>query len=165
MDLMSINWRNIFTLDLPLLEIFIRGSIMYLGIFFMLRIVLRREAGSLGTTDFLMITVLADAAQNGMASQYQSVTSGLFLVLTIIFWDFFLDYLAFQFRWAEKLIRPAPVRLINNGAINRKGMRQELLTQDELCSLLREQGVEKVEDVKRAWIESNGQLSVIKNEK
>jgi hypothetical protein len=41
----------------------------------------------------LVVVLIADAAQNAMASEYKSITEGLILVTTIVFWDYFLDWL------------------------------------------------------------------------
>jgi uncharacterized membrane protein YcaP (DUF421 family) len=58
----------------------------------------RRQTGGLSTPDVLLVILLADAAQNGMADQYRSVTEGVMLVGTIIFWNFAIDWLGFIFR-------------------------------------------------------------------
>ena len=42
-------------------------------------------------------------------------------------------------------------------------MRKEMISLDELMAALREQGVEKVEDVKLAIMDSDGYISVIRN--
>jgi uncharacterized membrane protein YcaP (DUF421 family) len=45
-----------------------------------------------------------------------------------------------------------------------RNMRQELITKEELMSQLRRNGVEDVAEVKKAFIEGDGQVSVIKRE-
>mgnify|MGYP000975267658 CR=1 FL=1 len=62
--LFQIDWRSVFVPSVGILEIIVRGTIIYLMLFVLLR-VLRREAGSLGITDVLVIVLIADAAQNG----------------------------------------------------------------------------------------------------
>ena len=62
--------------DTPVLEIFIRGTAIYLGLFAMIRFLAKREVGSLAVTDLLVIVLIADAAQNGMAGDYHSVSDG-----------------------------------------------------------------------------------------
>ena len=64
-------------------EIFIRGTIMYLGMYMVLRI-FRRQSGSIGVADLLVIVVIADAAQNGMAGDSKSITEALLLIVTIV---------------------------------------------------------------------------------
>jgi uncharacterized membrane protein YcaP (DUF421 family) len=160
----QIDWRTIFTPDVSVLEIFLRGSMMYLAIFFLLRIVLKRQSGTLGMTDLLLITLLADASQNAMAGEYKSVPDGIILVGTIIFWNYAFDWLSFKSQWFERLIEPAPLPLIRNGRMLRRNMRHELITEAELIGQLREQGVADVSKVKEARIESDGQISVIKYE-
>jgi hypothetical protein len=68
----SIDWKSIFTPDLSPFELVLRGSIMYLSLFIFLRFVLKRQTGTLGMTDLLLIVLLADASQNAMAGEYKS---------------------------------------------------------------------------------------------
>lgn len=155
------DWQTIFVPDVPVLEIIVRASLMYLSIFVLLRIVLKRQMGTLGMTDLLLITLLADASQNAMAGEYKSVPDGIVLVMTIIFWNYAFDWLGYRFAWFERLIEPAPLPLVKHGKLLRRNMRRELITEGELLGQLREQGVDDVTKVKEARMESDGHFSVI----
>ena len=159
-----IDWQSLFFPDTALLEIILRGSVMYLVLFTLLRIVLKRQTGALGMSDLLLITLLADASQNALAGEYKSVPDGIILVGTIIFWNYALDWLSFKAPWFERLIEPSPLPLVQQGKLLRRNMRSELITEVELRGQLREQGVEDVAKVKAAYIESDGRISVIKYE-
>ncbi len=135
------DWKSIFSPDKPVFEIILRGSIMYISLFVMLRVILKRQTGTLGMTDLLLITLLADAAQNAMAGEYTSITDGIALVATIIFWNYLFDWLSFKSEWFGRLIEPPPLPLIKNGRMLRKNMRREFITEDELMMQLREQGL------------------------
>ena len=97
-----VDWSSVFLPDAPFLEIIVRGSVMYLALFIMLRIVLKRQAGTLGMTDLLLITLLADASQNAMAGEYKSLPDGVVLVATIIFWNYLFDWLTVKSEWFER---------------------------------------------------------------
>ncbi len=160
----DINWTSIFYPTLNLYEIVIRGTIIYLVLFVFLRI-LRRESGALGIADLLVVVIIADAAQNAMGSKYESVTEGIVLVGTVLFWDFFLDWLAYKFPSLRRLVRPQPLLLVNNGVVIRKNMQKEWITLEELKSLLREQSVEDINEVKTCHLEGDGKISVVTFEK
>jgi uncharacterized membrane protein YcaP (DUF421 family) len=150
-----------FSLDVHPLEIFVRGTLMFLGIFVLLRVILKRQTGAVSMSDLLLITLLADASQNGMAGEYKSLTDGILLVATIIGWTYALDWLAFHFPPLERLIEPPPIELIRDGKLLRRNMRKEMVTEAELLGHIREQGIEKPSDVKSARIESDGHISVV----
>ncbi|HEX2980563.1 MAG TPA: YetF domain-containing protein, partial [Anaerolineaceae bacterium] len=152
---------KIFTPDTPILEIFVRGSVMYLALFVLLRVILKREAGTVGISDLLVVVLLADAAQNGMAGNYQSISDGVLLVATIILWSYFLDWLGYRFPRIERLIHPSPLALVKDGRILRNNLRKEFITEDELMEMIREEGVARVEDVREAYMEGDGRVSVI----
>jgi uncharacterized membrane protein YcaP (DUF421 family) len=155
------DWKTVFLPDTSLIEIILRGSIMYIALFAMLRIILKRQTGTLGMTDLLLITLLADASQNAMAGEYKSIPDGIVLVATIIFWNYLFDWLSYKSEWFAHLIEPPPLPLIKNGKMLRRNMRQELITEDELMMELREQGLEDISKVKESYIESDGRISVI----
>ncbi len=155
------DWKTIFLPDTSLFEIILRGSIMYIALFAMLRIILKRQTGTLGMTDLLLITLLADASQNAMAGEYKSIPDGIVLVATIIFWNYLFDWLSYKSGWFGRLIEPPPLPLIKNGKMLRRNMRQELITEDELMMELREQGLDDISKVKESYIESDGHISVI----
>src|SRR5690606_22918530 len=71
------DWESILMPSTPLVEILVRGSLVYLALFALLRFVLKRETGTLGTTDLLVIVLLADAAQNALADDYTSIPDGI----------------------------------------------------------------------------------------
>ena len=109
--------------------------------------------------------LIADAAQNAMASEYKSVPEGLVLVATIVFWSYALDWLNFHVPWIRRLISPPPLELIRDGKVNRRHMRQELITVEELKEQLREQGIEDISLVRQACMESDGRISIVKHDK
>lgn len=162
-DLMKVDWHALFVPSGSLVEIVIRGSAIYLFLFFLMR-VLRRETGQFNIADLLVIVIIADAAQNGMAGTYESVTEGLVLIGTIMFWNYGLDWLGFHFESVRKIVQPSPVTLIRNGRIDWREMRRELITETELMGRLHNDGIEQVEDVYRCFVETDGKLSVISNE-
>ena len=155
-------WHDMFVPTHSLLEMFVRGTIMYLAIFLLLRFLPKRQTGGLGTPDILLIVLLADAAQNGMANEYRSVTEGIALVCTIIVWNFAIDWVEFHVPALRKWLRPTPLLLIKNGQVLRKHLRQELITMDELMSHLREEGVSRPDEVEEAYVEPDGSISVKK---
>ena len=159
--LFAINWYDLFT-PTHALEIILRGSVTYLSIFLLMRFGLKRESGSIGTADLLMVVMIADAAQNAMAGEYKSITDGLILVGTILFWNHSLDWLSFHSTVMRRILQPKPLLLIKNGQMQRQNMRKELITTEDLMAELRENGVEEVSQVKEARIEEDGHISVIK---
>jgi uncharacterized membrane protein YcaP (DUF421 family) len=160
----AVDWRTAFTPTVPTAEIVIRGTLVYLTLFGLMRFVLKREGGNVGLADLLMTVLVADAAQNAMAADYKSITDGLILVATIVFWNYALDWLAFRFRFLRRLIEPDPLKLVDNGKLLRRNMRRELISTHELFTHMREAGVEDLSEVKAAFMEGDGRISIVKHE-
>ena len=148
--------------DVSLLETVLRGIVMYLSIFVLIRVILRGRTSAVTVSDLLVLVLIADAAQDAMAAGYESITNGVVLVATIIMCSFLVDWLAYRVPAVQQFVHPDRKPLIANGRIMRKVLEEELLTEDELMTQLRLNGVEAVEEVKAAYLEGNGEISVIK---
>lgn len=151
-----------FTMSLPWWEFALRALIVYVFLLGALRLTGRRQIGQLSPFDFVMLFILSNAVQNSMNGGDNSVTGGLVLVITLILIHWLISYLTFKYKWFAQAIDGKPEVLIHNGKLIRVTMKKEKITQDELDSILRRNGVGKIEEVKVALVESNGQISVIK---
>jgi uncharacterized membrane protein YcaP (DUF421 family) len=159
---MSLDWGEIFGISVSPLELIIRGTAMYLFLFLLFRVVVRRRVGAIGMADILILVIIADAAQNAMSGEYKSVTEGAILVGTIMFWNVAIDWLNFRVPALRPWLEPPPMLLIQNGRILYRNLRHEYVTEDELKAKLREKGVKEYSEVAEAHMESDGSVSVLK---
>ena len=155
-----IEWDRLFVFTVSPFELFIRGTIVYLLVFLLMRL-FRREPGTVGIADLLMVVLIADASQNAMSKDYHSVLDGLVLILTIVFWNYAIDWLTVRSRLIERFTHPAPIALAREGSMIPDNMRRQFVTQNQLMSILRQHGIEALSDVKAAYIEGSGHTSVI----
>ncbi|MGH8763616.1 MAG: DUF421 domain-containing protein [Nitrosospira sp.] len=158
-----IDWAHLFGFSVNPVEIFIRGTVIYWFIFVLFRFLLHRNIGAIAIADVLLLVLIADAASNAMSGGYDSITDGCILVATIAGWNYFLDWLSFHFQGVRRLVQPPPEALILNGKMQRKAMRRELITAEELQSKLREQGIEQFNEIKIAYLEEDGEISVVRH--
>lgn len=158
--LFDIDWQQTFVPSHSLLEMVLRGTLMYLATFLLLR-VFRRQTGSIGPADLLVLLLIADAASNGMSGEYRSVTEGLVLVATIIGWEYAIDWLSFRSPWFQGLVERSPLLLVSRGELNRSHLEGELMTVDELMAQLRRKGIDDVAQVRACFLEGDGHISVL----
>ena len=162
MDILGFDVVKAFTPDVSLFEMVARGVIMYLAIFILLRVVLRGRTGSMTTSDVLVLVIISDAAQNAMSSSYTSITDGIVLVATIVGMSWLFDWLGYHVAFMRKLVHPQRKPLVVNGRVIRKSLAEELMTEDELMTQLHLQGADSIDKVKSAYLEGNGEISVIR---
>lgn len=160
---MDLDWAKLFIPELPLLEIFLRGTAVYLFLFAYFRL-LRRSGGGLGVADVLVVVLVADAAQSALSGEDHSITAGLLTVAVIALWDFAIDWISYHVPGFERLAHPEPLLLVRNGELQRKALARHMITTEELKSQLRQAGVEDVSEVKEVYLEGDGQVSVLKKD-
>lgn len=158
---MVIEWASLLRPE-HTLEVMLRGTLVYLAIYGLLRLIIKREIGETGPSNILVLVLLADAAQNAMSGGYTSVPDGLVLVGTILGWSLALDAAAFRWPWIARLTKPSALLLVRDGRLLRSNMRRELITEDELWSQLRKHGVARLAEVRAARMEPDGRISVIR---
>jgi len=83
----EIDWSAVLLPDVSPIELAVRGTAMYFALLLLLRFVQKRRESSLGAADLLAVVMLADATQNGMAGEYNSLADGVLLVAVIVLWS------------------------------------------------------------------------------
>lgn len=161
---MNIDWQTLFVPESGFLEastqIVVRGSIVYLALFLALRLLPRRTVGGMGNSDLLIVVLIADAVQNGMAGEYRTVTEALILAATIFGWATFIDWIDYRFP-RLRLAAAQETLVIRDGKVLHANLKREQVTEDELHAQLRMHGQDSPDNVVKAHIEGDGHVSVI----
>ena len=153
---------ELFVFHVSAWELVVRGTAMYWFLFLIFRFVLRRDVGAVAIADVLLLVLIADASQNAMSGGYQTVAEGCLLVGTIVGWNYLLDWASYRFDLVRKLAEPPPLPLIWRGRILHRNLRKEFLPVADLMGKLRQEGIDDVAHVKAAYMESDGQISVVR---
>lgn len=161
MALLQVDWSDIFTPDTSPPEMVLRGTVMYFVLLALLRLVPRRTVGSIGIMDLIVVVLIAEAAGKAMGD-YDTLGDGIILVVTLIGWSYILNWLTYAVPAIERLVSAPPLPGVRDGRLVRRNMQAEFLTEDELMRQLRIEGVEHLSEVKAAYVEADGSLSVTK---
>ncbi|QXL85177.1 DUF421 domain-containing protein [Comamonas sp. NLF-1-9] len=160
MQFLPTDWSRIFALETPLGELLLRAAVLYFGILFLMRIMPRRTGGELATMDLVLILLITEAASHSLGD-YTALPDGVFMILVIMGFNYLVNALSYRVKFIERLVSLPPLQVIRDGRLLRRNMRREFLTEEELMSYLRQQGIDKIDDVKAAYIEGEGKVTVI----
>lgn len=151
-----------FTPTANLLEIVVRVLLVYGGLYVLVRISGKREIGQLGPMDFLAMLLLSETVSPALTVQDTSVLAAWTAAATLLGATFAVEWLTHRSRWAERWIEGRPLVLIEDGVVRPVLQRRLRISDQELASALREQGVDTPTDVKVATIEPNGRITVVR---
>lgn len=154
----------LFRFGLSPIELVVRGTVVYWFLFLVFRFLIRRDAGAIAIADILLLVLIADAVQNAMAGGYETVADGLLLVTTIVGWNWIVDWASYRSPAVRRFAAPPPLVLVRHGSIQWRNLRREYVTEQELMTHLREQGIDDLADVKVARLEPDGAISVIRRD-
>lgn len=151
--------------DLTILQVCLRGVIVFLVSLVMVRVADKRFLGKMSAFDVLLGFVLASMlarAINGSAPFVPSLVGGFVLV----FVHRLFATLAFHFDWFGRLVKGDGEVLVENGQRRHDALRKNKITEKDLLEELRMNGqTSSVEAVRTATIERNGQISVVPAQK
>ena len=146
------------------MDIVVRAAFAFVFIFFLTRVVGRRELSSLEPFDLIMLIVLGDLIQQGVTQSDYSVTGLVLAGGTIGVMTVFFSFLSFRIKRLRPLLDGEPIILLQDGKPLERNCRRERITPDELAAEARQQQIETLAEVKWAVLETNGKISFIKQD-
>lgn len=157
-------WKRIFIGEEPgvfFLEVFMRSVIMFIVVLIGLRISGKREIKQMSIFDMAIIIALGSAAGDPML--YKDVS---LLQAVVVFSGVFLVYQAIIFvisrsERAENLMEGEPFYIIKSGVASHEYLESKPFGADEFFAELRAKQIAHLGQVKRALLETNGEISVL----
>lgn len=146
---------------LDLVDIVVRTAVVYVAILVILRIAGKREVAQLSMLDFVTILLIANGVQNAMVGANVTVPGGIAAAITLVLLDRALGILRNASPRFRKAVEGEPRLLVRDGAMLRRALREEGVTEDELASAVRQHGLVRIDEVALAVLETNGAISVI----
>jgi uncharacterized membrane protein YcaP (DUF421 family) len=143
------------------MDIVLRAIVVFLVIFVLVRALGRRELSSMEPFDLIILVVIADLVQQGVTQQDYSVTGAVLAVGTIGLLVVASSYVSFRFPRTRPFLNGRPVVLVEDGKPIADNMRRERITLEELAAQARLNGVDSLERVRWAVLETGGQVSFI----
>jgi uncharacterized membrane protein YcaP (DUF421 family) len=143
------------------MDIVLRAAFAFAFIFFLTRIVGRRELSSLEPFDLIMLIVLGDLVQQGVTQSDYSVTGLVLAAGTIALMQVLVSFLNFRFRRLRALLEGEPIVLVENGRVLERNIARERLTPDEVLEQARQSQIASFDEVRLAVLETSGQISFI----
>ena len=147
------------------MDIVIRATVAYLFILFLMRVINRRELSSMEPSDVILLVVIGDLVQNGVTQSDYSVTGIVLAAGTIGTLATLTAYVTFKSSRIRNVVEGEPVILVEDGKPIERNMKNERLRLEEVMEQARlQQGVEQLDDVKWAVLETSGSISIVKKE-
>lgn len=161
---LRLDYASILLPRMPLTEVLLRGTLVYLALFIMLRLFPKRDIGSMSMADMLILLLIVEVSGNAVSKNEMSIPDALLTVLVVQFWGYSIDWLCYRYPGLRRFVEEDPSVLVRDGRVDRKALRRELISQEELLAELRKQGVADLSQVRLATLEGDGTVSIVTQE-
>jgi uncharacterized membrane protein YcaP (DUF421 family) len=148
-------------LQVPVWDLVIRSTAIYLAVLLALRLFGKREVGQFTLIDLVLILLLANAVQPAMTGPDTSLTGGLVIIATLIVVNRAIALARAKLPFVRRLVESSPTPLARDGKWISGALEREELSADDVMMALREHGLTNVSEVKMAVLEGDGMISVV----
>lgn len=144
------------------METVLRTVGIYLFLLVLFRISGKRTLSELSTFDFVLLLIISEATQNALIGEDYSVTTGMAVILTLVLLDLGLSILTQRFNALQDVTEGTPLVLVDHGRLLEDRMDRSQVTREEILQVARQsQGLERLEQIKYAVLETSGGISII----
>jgi uncharacterized membrane protein YcaP (DUF421 family) len=152
---------NILIPDVSVAEKLVRSVVVYLFLLVAFRLCGKRQLGQLSAFDLVVLLIISNVVQNAVIGNDNSLGGGLIGATAILLLNLVVAYVTFRFRRADRVVEHSPTLLVRHGRVLRDNLRRERLGPRDLRSALRHHGVVSIRDIRYAFLEEDGHVSVI----
>lgn len=144
------------------MEIILRTAGIYLFLLILFRVLGKRSLSQLSAFHFILFLIISEAVQNALVDDDRSVVMGLTVILTFLLLDLGLSILKKKYTAFEKLAEGVPLLLVERGNMIEENMARARITYSDILLIAREsQGLERMDQIKYAVLETSGAISII----
>lgn len=143
------------------MDLVLRAIVGFLFVLFLTRVVGRRELSSLEPFDLILLVMIGDLVQQGITQNDFSVTGMMLVGGTVAVMTVLVSYSSFKFPRLRPLVEGEPVIVVEDGQPIRRNLARNRITLEELAAAARQEGVDSLERVRWAVLETSGRISFI----
>jgi uncharacterized membrane protein YcaP (DUF421 family) len=144
-------------------ELLVRTVTIYLAVVILLRIAGKKQLGQMGPTEFVAVLLLSNAVQNAMVGADNTLLGGLLSAAALVVTSRFISWATFKSAWMRTWFEGTPSVLVQNGQVVQASLDRELLTKGDLIKMLRQQGIDRIEEAYLAVLDPEGNLTVARH--
>ena len=147
---------------LILLEIVVRTAIMYLAALILVRFLGKRGLGQLSPFEYLVVIAMGSAAGDPMFYPDVPLLHGILVLAGVVSLEKVLINVAERSRSAQHFVESMPALLIRDGVLLESHLQREGIAREELFIKLREEGISNLSQVRLAYLEPSGRMSIFR---
>ena len=144
------------------MEAVLRAAAVYGLLLVLFRVTGRRSLGQITTFDFILLLIISEAIQNAMVGTSYSIVNALVLIVTLMVIDVGLSAVKARFPLVEQWLEGLPLVIVEHGRPFKDRLRRSGLDEGDVLSAARQlHGLERMDQIKYAVLERNGEISII----
>lgn len=143
----------------------IRAVAVYGILLLLLRLMGKRSLGQVTTFDFVIILIIGETTQQAILGEDFSITHAALVIASLLVLDRGSDFLSWRFPRFRRLTESVPLVLVSDGRLLEDVLAKEHLSREDILAAAREtQGLERLEQIRWAVLETSGAISVVPKE-
>jgi uncharacterized membrane protein YcaP (DUF421 family) len=144
----------------------VRGVLIYVFLVIIFRFIGKRSLSQSTTFDLVLLLIISEVTEQGLVGEDHSITGSIILISTLIGVDLLLSKIKNRFSLFEKVAEGMPIIIVDHGKPLDKRMEKTRVEAEDVMEAARvKHGLERMDQIKYAVVEKNGDISIIPFEK
>ena len=144
------------------MESVLRGVLVYAFLLVVFRISGKRTLSQTTTFDLVLLLIISETTQQAMVDNDHSITNGALLIITLVGTSILLAALKQFFPKLDVILEGQPLIVVNKGQLVREVMQKSRVDEEDILSAARMlHGLERLDQIKYAILERDGEISII----
>ncbi len=147
-----------------MLILLLRTILVYAFIILAVRLMGKRQISDMQASELVVTLVISDIIAIPMQGVEQPLLSGFLPIMVLVSLEIIVSIIMLKSPKFRNIICGNPVIVIKDGKILENQIKRLRISYEDLYSIMRQQDVFDVNEIKYGIIETNGSLSILKNE-
>lgn len=139
----------------------LRGIFGYCFLILIVRLVGRRPGKQLTPFEFVLIFFMGGVTLTPMVGNDRSIVNAMATIMSIACTHFVIAWLRIKFPAFGRFVDGTPLLLLEKGKWHTETMVKMRMTDDDVMTYARDQGLENLDQIEYAVLGRNGEISII----
>lgn len=144
-----------------LVRVLLVGVLAYIGLVFLLRISGNRTLSKMNSFDLVITVAFGSTLSSVLVSKSVSLAQGITAIALLVLLQFVITWLSVRSATVSRIVKTQPTLVVRDGHYLHDAMKAVRITEDEIRSALRKQGMGSISQTAAVVLDTDGSLSVI----
>ena len=144
----------------------LRSIVIYFILLVIFRLSGKRSLSQVTTFDFVLLLIIGGATSQALLGNDFSITTAVLVIVSLIMIDIGMSFVKRRVKIVENWVDGTPLIIVEDGQLLKDRMSKARVAEQDVLEKARElQGLERIDQIKYAVLETSGGITIVPKQK